>query len=282
MNKLLSNLNKAALTILMVAGAAGSMAAQHFANHGTSHNSKSTDPAVSSVSARERTVRGRAVKLGNGHIYSWARLGKDGELAAIGVSFDEAALSGLPAEPPAGQEGVEYVLELPAEAAGSVYKSIGINWNPHGHGPTKIYDIGHFDFHFYLIGEDERGKITAVGDDLARNYKAVPADYMPQGYIVAPDSAIAKMGAHLADPGSHEFHGKDFTKTFLYGAYDGKVNFLEPMITKAYLEAKPDTTESIKLPAKFANPGSYPTKYTVRYDAAKKEYTVALEGMTQR
>lgn len=274
--------NKALLIALTIVAAAGSMAAQHFANHNHKQPSPTTDTSVSSGSAGERTVRGRSAKLGNGRIHTWARLGTDGKLAAIGVSFDEAALTGLPAEPPAGQEGVEYVLELPAEAAGSVYKSIAINWNPHGHGPTKIYDIGHFDFHFYLIGEDERGKITAVGDDLARNYKAVPEAYMPQGYIVAPDSAIAKMGAHLADPGSHEFHGKDFTKTFLYGAYDGKVIFLEPMITKAYLDTKPNSTESIKLPAKFASPGSYPTKYTVRYDTAKKEYTVALEGMTQR
>lgn len=88
------------------------------------------------------------------------------------------------------------------------------------------------------------------------------------------------MGVHLVDPSSHEFHGQALTKTFIFGAYDSSVIFLEPMITKAYLETKPNVTEAIKLPAKFSRAGFYPTKYSVRFDAEKKEYTVTLEAMT--
>jgi hypothetical protein len=36
------------------------------------------------------------------------------------------------------------------------------------------------------------------------------------------------------------------------------------------------------LPQKYAKPGYYPTKYSVRYDPVNKEYTVALEGMVLR
>lgn len=234
--------------------------------------------APKAISLHEATFNGASQRLGDGTIYSWVKV-NHGKLTAIGVTFSEDALKNLPTEPPPGQEGTEYVLALPPEAAGTVFNHVGINWNPHGHGPTKIYDVGHFDFHFYLIPEKEREAITATGDDAAKTYKPVPAEYMPAGYILAPDSAVPKMGAHLADPDSHEFHGHGFTKTFLYGSYDGKIIFLEPMITKAFLETKPNITEAFKLPQTFEKAGSYPTKYSVRYDAEKKEYTVALEDV---
>jgi len=54
------------------------------------------------------------------------------------------------------------------------------------------------------------------------------------------------------------------------------------MITRAYLLTKPNVTEPLKLPARYLRPGYYPTQYSVKYDAEKKEYTVALEGMTLR
>jgi hypothetical protein len=27
---------------------------------------------------------------------------------------------------------------------------VGLNWNPHGHIPPGVYDLPHFDFHFYI------------------------------------------------------------------------------------------------------------------------------------
>jgi hypothetical protein len=98
-----------------------------------------------------------------------------------------------------------------------------------------------------------------------------------------PDSEIPRMGAHWVNPQSKELQGHTFTSTFLYGSYDGRLVFAEPMIARAFLETKTDITEVIKLPARYARPNTYyPTKYSVRYDPIKKEYTVALEGMTLR
>jgi hypothetical protein len=90
------------------------------------------------------------------------------------------------------------------------------------------------------------------------------------------------MGGHWVDPQSNEFNKQPFTRTFLYGNYDGQIIFMEPMITKAFLEAKTAVTETIKLPSKYAKRGYYPTRYSVKYDTASKEYSVALEGLTLR
>lgn len=232
--------------------------------------------------SRAGTFYGRPSPFGNGQIRSWVKLDRDGKPLALGLSFTEESLNGLPTELPRGEEATELVLPLPAEAAATPFNHIGVNWNPHGHVPATIYDVPHFDFHFYMISPEERSRITAQGDDIARSRRQPPADYVPAGYIYAPDSEVPRMGGHWVDPQSNEFNKQPFTRTFLYGNYNGQIIFMEPMITKAFLEAKTDVTEVIKLPSKYARPGYYPTRYSVRYDRAGKEYSIALEGLTLR
>jgi len=59
--------------------------------------------------------------------------------------------------------------------------------------------------------------------------------------------------------------------------------FIEPMITKAFLETKPNATEVIKQPAAYQKTSMYyPMQYSVKYDAGKKEYSIALEGLAMR
>jgi hypothetical protein len=236
----------------------------------------------SSNSAKDKTVVGETKPLGKGQVRSWINLDKDGKPTAIGLTFSEEALKTLPQEPPPGAAETEVSLALPAQAAATAFKHIGLNWNPHGHEPEKIYDVAHFDFHFYMITEEERGSITAKGDDLLRIKREPAAEFIPEGYIHVPNSAFARMGSHWVNPLSKELQGQTFTTTFIYGSYDGRLVFAEPMITKSFLETKTNVTELIKLPAKYARNAYYPTKYSVRYDPVTKEYTIALEGMTLR
>ncbi|RYD93814.1 MAG: hypothetical protein EOP50_10530, partial [Sphingobacteriales bacterium] len=58
------------------------------------------------------------------------------------------------------------------------------------------------------------------------------------------------MGKHWADTTAVEFHGKKFEKTFIYGSYNGKFIFLEPMIALDYLKTKPNITLPISQAAK--------------------------------
>jgi hypothetical protein len=257
---------------LLVAGSA-------FAQSDGAQRQSANHTAAGESANATRTVLGTATPLGKGSVRSWVTLDKDGKPAAIGLTFTEAALAGLPQELPAGQEGPEYILSLPPEAGQTAFNHIGINWNPKGHPPAQIYDTAHFDFHFYMISPEARNQITAQGADREKARRKPELEYVPAGYIYAPDSEIPRMGGHWADPQSNEFHGQPFTRSFLYGNYDGQIVFMEPMISKAFLEAKTSVTEKIKLPSRFAKPGYYPTSYSVKYDAASKQYTVALEGL---
>ena len=224
-----------------------------------------------------RTEIGEVKKLGDGSVCSWVRFDQKNEPAAIGVTLTESALSGLPTT---GDRGLaccqnETVLHLPASVAGAPFTHIAVNWNPNGHIPEGIYDKPHFDFHFYMMDESLRQNIAVDDADLAKN---PPAACVPAGHVPAP--GIMKMGVHWIDPTSPKFNGKPFTKTFIYGACAGKVSFIEPMITKAYLESKPDSIDPIKQPKAYAA-GYFPSQYTIKYDRATHEYTIALEGLAR-
>jgi hypothetical protein len=220
--------------------------------------------------------------VGQGAAHAFVMLDPTGNPAAIGVTLTEDALTGLPAEPPTGAVGWEYVLALPKEAAATGYDHVGLDWNPHGHKPPGVYTVPHFDVHFYMISEATRARITLQGDDLERARKQPPSELMPAGYVLPPGTAEPRMGAHAINPVADEFHGRGFTKTFIYGFYDGRLIFLEPMLAKAFLEKRPDITEPVAVPPRYAAPGYYPTRYSVRYDAARKEYAIALEDLRRR
>jgi hypothetical protein len=220
--------------------------------------------------------------LGDGTVRSWVQLGKDNKPAAMGVTLSETALRGLettPAKTPAEMMKHENPLTLPRQAAATGFDHISVDWNPQGHDPKGIYDKPHFDFHFYRISQAARDQITATGKDLAKCDKLPSKRFIPAGYILAPKTEFPRMGAHWVDPTSPELTGKLFTSTFIYGSYDGKLNFIEPMVTKAFLESKPNFTAPVKVPAAYEKPGYYPTRYSVKYDETRQEITIALEGL---
>jgi hypothetical protein len=210
---------------------------------------------------------GPSLPLGGGAVRSVVKLDAHGHPSAIGVTFPEATFTGLP------HAHTELVLELPAQASATSFRHITLDWNPHGHEPEHIYDLPHFDLHFYTISAQERMQI-GVDDP---NAEKLPAEqYIPAGYVPGP-GYVPQMGKHWLDPTSPEFNGGTFTQTFLMGSYNEKMIFWEPMITLDYLLEKKTETFSLAQPQAYEQQGKYyPTKYSIEYDAASKTYTINL------
>jgi len=225
---------------------------------------------------------GEVKQMGDGVVWSWVINDAKGNPSSLGITFTETALSGLPENPPSDMPYIEYELSLPRQIKVAPYIHIVVDWNPHGHIPPGVYDVPHFDFHFYMIAPSERNKITAEGADIARSDKKLPAQYIPPGYILPAGTHEPRMGSHWVDPSSPEFNKQPFTITFIYGSYNGEMTFLEPMAARAFLETRPNITEKIKLPAAYKKRGFYPTAYSIKYDPKRKEYSVSLEGLTYR
>lgn len=205
---------------------------------------------------------------------------------ALGVRVTEAALATLPAH--GNAHGVhETVLTFPAEALIPPYDHISFDWQPNGHEPDGVYDRPHFDVHFYMMSVAERDRIDPVDAAFETQGRLQPdSAFVPTGYVPTPD-LFARMGVHWVDLSSPEFTPAGFSGTFIYGFWNGQMNFLEPMITTAFVEGVktlPGQAATFEIPQArvFPKAGYYPTRYSVRYDATAQAYDLALEGLVKR
>ena len=221
-----------------------------------------------------QTLYGKAVALGKDSVRSFITFDPAGKPQAIGLQFGENALNGLPTDTMPGMPDYMYPLTLPEKANITGADHLEVDWNPFGHEPRAIYGVPHFDFHFYYITQQEQASVIPGPDTVP-----VPAQFIPKDYIVPVPIAVPNMGVHWFDSTAAEFHGQPFTATFIYGFYHGEMTFLEPMITKAYLETHPDVSTAIKQPQAFQHSNYYPTSYRVKYDASKHVYNLTLSGL---
>jgi hypothetical protein len=184
----------------------------------------------------------------------------------------DAVLNSAPAPTP-GETGHnpanDFIIPLPETALASTpFKFVMLNWNPSGHEPEHVYTIPHFDIHFYETNPDE---VMNYMDQTKLN-KEVPADYIPANHISGP--GVPMMGKHYIDATAGELNGHTFDQTFLYGAYDGKVVFYEPMITLDFLKNTQHFERPIPQPGKFQKEGYYPTKMKVEKRNGQTEITL--------
>ena len=253
---------------------------------------------------------GAASKLGKGTVASYATFDQAGAPKSLGVVISAGVLEGLPSTPSDGhhcfdadQNGLmdlasecsnwhEFVLPMPSEASRRpdiLFKWAMLNWNPHGHIPPGVYNVPHFDVHFYIepienIFALQRGTCGPEFlrcDQFERATQPVPPNYRHPDYKDVGAAAPA-MGNHLIDLTGPEFNGKPFTRTWIYGIYEGRVIFYEEMVTLDYLTSRPDVCSEIKMPKAVELTGYYPTRSCVRYGKEKDEYTVSMENFIMR
>lgn len=254
---------------------------------------------------------GTPVKVGNGTVRTYVVLDakNGGAPLEVGVAMSEDALDGLPA-PVASSDPMANMhmnlLELPAQNP-TPYKFVQFDWNPAGHEPAGVYDLPHFDFHFYTVSKDVRASILPTDPRFAQKAASFPAPEFRAPFYIdaatpagAPPAAVTvpQMGLHWLDVRSPELQGmaghpeafRPFTKTFIYGSWDGQFIFDEPMITRAYIVAKRDATDPavrdelvpVSTAPRYAPAGFYPSAYRIAYDAQAKEYRVALTQLSWR
>lgn len=229
---------------------------------------------------RTNTFYGPENSFGSGKLRSFFTVTHTGIPVELGVQISADAFAGLTTEP--GE--YSYIVSLHQKArALTPIDHIEVDWNPFGHPPPGIYDTAHFDFHFYKITVEEQMAIPPYTQQTASMFDAPPPPgYLPAGYIPGP-GGVPQMGKHWLDVTSPEFQGQPFTKTFIYGTYNGAVTFYEPMVTRAYIESGVSSSTAIRQPQYFSPTNAYyPTKYNVYTDAKTGDHYISLSGFVWR
>jgi hypothetical protein len=248
--------------------------------------------------------------IGSGTVSTYAEMTGQGEPAAIGIVFSPTALTGLPTGNShwhhcvdRNRDGVvdqateclhtfEYVIPLPDAVArrdDMPFKWVLLNWNPMGHIPPGIYDVPHFDVHFFIepianvfaLQAGPCGVEFIRCDQFEVGKQPIPSNYVPPDFK-GVDAVVPAMGNHLVDLTGPEFNKQPFTRSWIFGVYGGKVTFWEEMVSHAHLLNKPNACNPIKVPKAVAASGFYPTVSCLRHNAATGETTVSMESFVFR
>jgi hypothetical protein len=215
--------------------------------------------------AKGGIFEGTKTTFQHGKAWTWVELNNEGNPLKVAVAIDAQAMNSLDTTHP-GTPGHHHenniVLDFHAKAGVTPFKHIFLGWNPQGHEPEFIYGLPHFDFHYYMTSSAERAAIPVYEADSAKFKNAPAPAYLPATYI-NPGGGAPAMGAHWLDVTSPELSGQPFTQTFIYGSYNGKVTFLEPMITEQFIKDNPSFIRSIPQPQKVQTTGWYPTKMRI-------------------
>lgn len=217
---------------------------------------------------------GPLVNVGDGQAWTIIKTDENQVPQSIGIQFTESALTNLPT---GSMHADEFMLALPSEISVAPYDHITLDWNEHGHPPMHVFDLPHFDVHLYFMSSSQRDQIGPF-DSIQFN-KPMDPQFMAPMYLETP-GGVPRMGAHIIDLLSPEIAGTGiFTHTFIYGKYNAQMNFLEPMVTKEFLDSKQSVVQEIRHPQQWQTAGYYPDSYTIEYDDGKKTYSILLDGL---
>ena len=255
---------------------------------------------------------GDAAEYGTGEVKTYTTTNRAGNLSSLGVHVDGDALAAF------DEEAAHFHLGIP-EGDTHQFEFVGFDYGPGGHPPAEIYGVPHFDIHFYMM---EEAAVEAIGGGplgqtplpfLGVADYDIPDDQFPAGYGYEEVRFIVQaMGEHLLDTTAPEFHGEQFTHTYVYGAYDptidpehedgmvelplgpagedvavpvygsgstGRLTFIEPMITTEFLRTELDAEVPVEVstPEVFYEAGDYPTTYVMKPDGSGGVY-VSIDG----
>ncbi|MCB0278358.1 MAG: hypothetical protein KDD94_02575 [Calditrichaeota bacterium] len=185
----------------------------------------------------------------------------------IGYELQSAFYQNLP-NPNSAPENTEILIPLPnvpypgiQQDQNQIFDHMTFHWYPDGTDPQGIFSFPKFDFHIYTISLAAR---YAIGANDPQQFITPDPEYIPD-YYYGPVGNLAQMGSHWVDLLSPEFNGGQFTKTFIYGSYNGVVNFEEMSITRDYFASSSSLNDIIPIrqPALYQRDGYYPLNYHI-------------------
>ena len=226
------------------------------------------------VAAFADVIAGPEVVIGEGTAHAFVETDAAGNAIRLGVALTDTAVA------TAGQGMTMTMIELPETARAAGYDHAMLDWNPHGHEPAHLFDVPHFDVHFYMIEASQVDAIDPAADGAAK--RPVPT-LLPANFVPPPEAQIVpKMGEHWIDVSDPTYSGKPFDAVLIYGTYDGAVIFVEPMVTQDALLSGASFGGEIAQPEEVARPVSLPSAWSVALDPETGLHTISIDDLKAR
>ena len=262
---------------------------------------------TASAGVNSEIHEGESADVGDGTVRAYATTNSAGELSSLGVHVDDDALASVDVDEETPHEEVAAHLSFPEEVDTRQFTFMGFHFNPIGHPPPDIYTVPHFDFHFYMMEED-----AVEGVPMGVAAYDLPDEQHPPEYVFEEPRFIEpEMGEHLLDGTAPEFGDGEFTHTCVYGAYDpgidpeepddttemelegetrevpvfegdgeGRLHFVEPMVTEVFADLDEEMSVEVATPDSFFAEDQYPTEYVLRPDRSDGVHVV-LDGFKE-
>lgn len=230
--------------------------------------------ALGTTSTQVNSFYGPQVHMGDGKARSFISIDKSGIPQEIGVELTAGAMYNLPLDEH-NFAAATFMLPLHQKAMqATAFDHVMLNWNVHGHEPPGVFDVPHFDFHFYMITQAEQMAIPPYEvNPTGFNNLPAPGTW-PLMYIPLP-GGVPQMGRHWL---STTFT-PPFSYTMIYGSYAGEFIFMEPMITRAFLLGGTSVSIPYSPLRGFPVMGRwYPQTYNIYADGGK--HYVSLSNFT--
>ena len=230
------------------------------------------------AAAAQSIDHGPDMPLGAGTVRAFAETDAAGRATRIGIEMTEAAVASLE------HEMVFVTVPLPQAAIEAGYDHVSLDWMPHGHEPEGMFTVPHFDVHFYMTTEAERLAIDPADPRFMEKAANRPsADLMPATFVPPPaPEPIPAMGEHWLDATDPVLSGRPFEAVLIYGAWDGEMTFVEPMVTRDLLLSKRDFGGDLSQPERVTDAISLPGAWRVGYDAEAGVHRVSIDGLVAR
>ncbi len=220
--------------------------------------------------SKAATYYGESKAFGGDSIRAFIKTDLDGVVNSIGVSFKQSAFAVLESQNDSMfMMMLPQGINVPANPPWGI-DHIEVDWSSKG-DPLPPYNVPHFDVHFFAVDMATQMAVLAGMDNLTM---MMDTSFVPHGYMMMMD-AEAMMGVHAMDTTEHT---NPFMHTLMYGFYHGNMYFVEPMASKSYLDSKTNFSADIKQPSAYKKSGFYPTKYYIRYDSQKAEYSISVDN----
>jgi hypothetical protein len=218
-------------------------------------------------------------------VCTWAVMDGDA-VVEVGATIPLASIEGAADDAPfTWPPTMGAAVDMPDASRQNGVSHLTMLWESMGHPPATFL-VPHFDFHFYLISQDERLAIDcselSKPSDLPEGY-AMPDEQLPPE-LVEITGVETLIGLCVPEMGMHslvavEMESPDpFDGTLVVGYYEEKPIFLEPMISRSLLMER--RSFDLAVPAVPGLQGEQPTMFRADYDAEQDAYRFTFSGFS--